>query len=105
MTPRRSGYDPSRAEGPDVARERMPPRRARTAQDDAFLADVLEHPDEDAPRLVYADWLDEHGDEADRDRAELIRVQCQLARGDLDEARRNELTAREGALLRTYQEE
>jgi uncharacterized protein (TIGR02996 family) len=26
----------------------------------AFLADILEHPDDDTPRLVYADWLDEH---------------------------------------------
>jgi uncharacterized protein (TIGR02996 family) len=40
---------------------------------DAFLADILEHPDDDAPRLVYADWLDDHGD---ADRAEFIRAQC-----------------------------
>jgi uncharacterized protein (TIGR02996 family) len=26
----------------------------------AFLADILEHPDDDTPRLVYADWLDEN---------------------------------------------
>ncbi len=42
---------------------------------DALLAAILAHPDEDTPRLVYADWLDEHNDP---DRAEFIRVQVQL---------------------------
>jgi uncharacterized protein (TIGR02996 family) len=88
-----------------MAKKRKPPRRARTAQDDAFLADVVEHPEDDAPRLVYADWLIEHGDEADRDRAEFIRVQCALARGDPEEAKRNELAAREGVLLQMYEKE
>ena len=36
---------------------------------------VLNHPDEDTPRLMYADWLDENGDPA---RAEFIRLQCRL---------------------------
>ena len=49
--------------------------------DDALLADILEHPDDDTPRLVYADWLDDHtGRDAWRARAEFIRVQCELAR-------------------------
>src|SRR5262249_28074934 len=42
-----------------------------------FLADILERPDDDVPRLVYADWLEEHGQP---ERAEFIRVQCQIAR-------------------------
>ena len=42
----------------------------------AFLAAVRAAPDDDLPRLVYADWLDEHGE---ADRAEFIRVQCELA--------------------------
>ena len=41
--------------------------------DDPFLMTILDHPDDDGPRLVYADWLEEHGD---CDRAELIRLQC-----------------------------
>jgi uncharacterized protein (TIGR02996 family) len=41
-----------------------------------FLQDIIEHPEDDAPRLIYADWLEEHGDS---DRAEFIRVQCELA--------------------------
>ncbi len=43
---------------------------------DALLAEVLRTPDEDAPRLVYADWLTENGRE---ERAAFIRVQCELA--------------------------
>jgi uncharacterized protein (TIGR02996 family) len=42
----------------------------------ALLADILEYPEDDTPRLIYADWLDEHGE---ADRAEFIRVQCGLA--------------------------
>ncbi len=41
-----------------------------------FLAAICEKPEDDAPRLIYADWLDEHGQES---RAEFIRVQCALA--------------------------
>jgi uncharacterized protein (TIGR02996 family) len=32
---------------------------------DALLTGILADPDDDARRLVYADWLEEHGD-ADR---------------------------------------
>jgi uncharacterized protein (TIGR02996 family) len=41
---------------------------------DAFLRAVIESPDDDRPRLVYADWLDERGDP----RGEFIRLQCEL---------------------------
>jgi uncharacterized protein (TIGR02996 family) len=44
----------------------------------AFLADILAHPDEDAPRLIYADWLSEQDDPECRARAEFIRVQFHL---------------------------
>jgi uncharacterized protein (TIGR02996 family) len=37
---------------------------------DGFLQAIVENPDDDTPRLVYADWLDEHGDPA---RTEFIR--------------------------------
>ena len=52
--------------------------------DEAFLEALREHPEDDAPRLIYADWLDEHGDPA---RAEFIRLQCELARRPMDDAR------------------
>ncbi len=40
----------------------------------ALLADVKENPDDLTPWLVLTDWLDEHGDEADRARAEYCRL-------------------------------
>src|SRR5258708_6542850 len=41
---------------------------------EAFLRDILDHPEDDAPRLVYANWLEAYGDEHDRARAEFIAV-------------------------------
>jgi uncharacterized protein (TIGR02996 family) len=63
--------------------------------EDAFFADIREHPDDDVPRLVYADWLDEYGDDRDRDRADLIRVQCRLARVPPGDPARHALARRE----------
>jgi uncharacterized protein (TIGR02996 family) len=45
--------------------------------DAALLQAIREAPDDDAPRLVYADWLDEHGAP---ERAEFIRVCVELIR-------------------------
>jgi uncharacterized protein (TIGR02996 family) len=42
---------------------------------DAFLQVIIESPDDDSTRLVFADWLEEHGD---AERAKLIRLQCSL---------------------------
>jgi uncharacterized protein (TIGR02996 family) len=42
-----------------------------------LLQAIREAPDDDAPRLIYADWLDENDQP---EGAELIRVQCELAR-------------------------
>src|SRR5262245_35180079 len=42
----------------------------------AFLADIAANVEDDGPRLVYADWLDDHGDAP---RAAFIRAQCRLA--------------------------
>src|SRR4051812_42577131 len=67
--------------------------------DAAFLAEVLAAPEDDAPRLVYADWLEEQGR---AERGELIRVQCELARLDEDDPRRDGLEDRERELLRAH---
>src|SRR5215813_4740485 len=32
------------------------------SDDEAFIRAILDAPGDDAPRLVYADWLDERGD-------------------------------------------
>jgi uncharacterized protein (TIGR02996 family) len=69
---------------------------------DALLQSILDDPTADAPRLVYADWLEEHGEQA---RAELIRVQCEPARLPEGESRRAELEARERALLNAHENE
>jgi uncharacterized protein (TIGR02996 family) len=45
-------------------------------QDDAFIQAIADAHADDAPRLIYADWLDEHGQP---ERAEFIRGQCRLA--------------------------
>jgi uncharacterized protein (TIGR02996 family) len=46
------------------------------SQERGLLRMIAREPDEDAPRLVYADWLEDH----DRgDRAEFIRAQVRLA--------------------------
>ena len=46
------------------------------SDEDAFVHSILDDPDDDTSRLVFADWLEEH-DRASH--AELIRVQCELA--------------------------
>jgi uncharacterized protein (TIGR02996 family) len=74
-----------------------------TDEQRALWAAIREQPDDDTPRLVYADWLQEHGDEA---RAEFIRVQCELARQPYDRRRnrkqRANLEAKEAELLAAH---
>ena len=59
----------------------------------AFLQDARERPEDDTPRLVLADFLEDHGD---HDRAEFIRLQCRLASGQvpLEESRRERMEGR-----------
>ncbi len=42
-----------------------------------FLRSIEADPEDDTPRLVFADWFEEHGDE---DRARFIRLQCEYHR-------------------------
>ncbi|MEO8707275.1 MAG: TIGR02996 domain-containing protein [Kofleriaceae bacterium] len=61
----------------------------------ALLAQVYAAPDDDAPRLVYADWLQERGDL----RGEFIALQIERARGKARSGarqREDELVARYG---------
>ena len=48
--------------------------------DPAFIRTIAAAPTDDAPRLIYADVLDERGDEVSVARAEFIRVQIEKAR-------------------------
>lgn len=63
---------------------------------EGLLQAIRETPDDDTPRLILSDWLDENGE---AERAELIRIQCLLARLPTDHERRPELEARERGLL------
>jgi uncharacterized protein (TIGR02996 family) len=60
-----------------------------------LLRAVLAHPEDIAPRLVYADYLQHHGDP----QGELIAIQCRLANLPADDALRGELAERAKALI------
>ena len=65
----------------------------------ALLAAIWANPADDAPRLAYADWLDDRGD---ADRAEFVRVQIAIARSPVpDDALKN----REKVLLDAHRDE
>lgn len=81
-----------------IAAERQRPSVGDGGQ--ALLEGVLADPDDDALRLVYADWLTEQGDP----RGELIAVQCALARLAPTDAGRKPLEERQWALLSLHQE-
>jgi uncharacterized protein (TIGR02996 family) len=65
----------------------------------ALLRAVCENPDDDTPRLVFADWLDEH-DEPER--AEFIRLQCEVARLQTDDAQLGGLSRRASELQKQF---
>jgi uncharacterized protein (TIGR02996 family) len=74
--------------------------------EEAFWRSIQEAPDDDAPRLIYADWLDEQGEPAQVARAEFIRAQCELERlPEDDTARRAELQKRESVLWKEHRKE
>src|SRR4051812_2326829 len=64
-------------------------------EDAALWRAVVATPHDDAPRLIYADWLEEHGQP---ERAEFVRVQCRLAALDDDAPERSALERRERQL-------
>jgi uncharacterized protein (TIGR02996 family) len=66
---------------------------------EALLAAVCEQPDDDVPRLVFADWCEENGQP---ERAEFIRVQCRIAQLAEHEPERETLGARELALWKAH---
>jgi uncharacterized protein (TIGR02996 family) len=77
----------------------------------AFLRAIHEQPQDDTPRLIYADWLEEHdnGHNSYADRAEFIRIQCQLASAARPDCRclihKLKLEIRERELLAQHREE
>jgi uncharacterized protein (TIGR02996 family) len=71
--------------------------------DRAFVQDILDHPEDDAPRLVYADWLEEQGGPERAARAEFIRVQYALQALSPGDARRAQLEERERDLRAAHE--
>jgi type VI secretion system protein ImpC len=65
---------------------------------EAFLQTIREHPEDDALRLVYADWLEERGD----CQGEFIRSQIALTRGGRDRHEERALRRRERELLERF---
>lgn len=66
---------------------------------DAFLRAIIDNPDDEFPRLIFADWLEEHGEPA---RASLIRVQCELEKLTDEDPRGVVLCEQEAELLLTH---
>jgi uncharacterized protein (TIGR02996 family) len=78
-----------------------------TPDEAALLAAIEANPADDLPRLVYADWLEEHGQAV---RAEFIRLQCEIAHLETD--RRDEVRShhhglwqRQGEMLAAHRGE
>ena len=67
--------------------------------DEAFLADILEHSEDDTPRLVYADWLQDSGQD---DRATFIRLQVERSRCPDEGETARALRQQAEQLLRTH---
>lgn len=70
--------------------------------DEAFLQAIREAPNDDTPRRIYADWLEEN---RRADRAEFIRLQCRLASMPDSSTDRPALMDRAEELLRRHWEE
>src|SRR5262245_10463730 len=62
----------------------------------ALVETIRAHPSEDSPRLVYADWLEEHGE---CELAEFIRVQIERAERDEFDPAQKTLAQREKELI------
>lgn len=71
----------------------------------AFLQAIRETPHDDAPRLIYADWLEEHGGAARAARADFIRIQCRLDEMPEDDPARDRLEDEAADLLAEHEAE
>lgn len=63
-----------------------------------LLAAIRAAPEDEPPRLIYADWLLAQQAQSDRDRGELLQLQCALATA-LPPERRRAIRARERELI------
>ena len=70
--------------------------------DEALVRAVVAHPDDDTPRLVYADWLEETGRP---DRAAFVRAQVDAARAEPWTPARRRATAAAARLLDRHRDD
>lgn len=70
-------------------------------ESEAIFAGILSNPDDDAPRLVFADWLEENGQS---DWAEFIRIQIECESVPRSDPRYRELNRRARKLLAQQKE-
>jgi uncharacterized protein (TIGR02996 family) len=67
--------------------------------EEAFLRAIVDNPDDADARLIFADWLEDHGDP----RAEFHRLQVELSRAGMDDRRgRRRLRRRAADWLERY---
>jgi uncharacterized protein (TIGR02996 family) len=91
-------------QGTKVRQESAPKERPPTDVGEALLQAVIAEPEEEAPRLIYADWLDEQGQPEGVDRAAFIQVQIGLAHASEEAAVTRQLRKREQELWEAYKE-
>lgn len=79
-----------------------------TVLDEGFSLALQQDPNDDVTRLVYADYLDDQGDDESSARAELIRIQVELAAtapmGRWNAERRAAMAARQDELLAGWEQ-
>ena len=72
------------------------------SEEQGLLQAIRQQPDDDAHRMVYADWLGENGD---GDRANFIRFQCWAEEANATPANRDKWLADAAALLARHRQE
>jgi uncharacterized protein (TIGR02996 family) len=98
---RRIEVSNSMAKRPRTPRANKGPRTL-APEDHDFIHQILASPEEDRPRLAYADWLEQ---QSDRDRAAFIRLQIEAVRLAPPDPRRERLAAQAAALLEAHKPE
>jgi uncharacterized protein (TIGR02996 family) len=79
-----------------VPHDRAAARERHVTERDALLAAIRARPADDTARLVFADWLDEHGEPQ---RAEFVRLQIEAARLAPHDPRVREIEDRTALLI------
>jgi carbon storage regulator CsrA len=86
----------------DAIHGRTPPVQPRpeSPEERPFRQAILEDPDDDGLRLIFADWLEERGDPL----GEFIRAQCEVARLPVGDPRHSRLRERARSLWAAHGE-